>query len=640
MALLTTTWQRRWRPLVLCVALASVMPPPAVAAAGPRPFGHACTIQATGVRFCPTPVPTRRSDQRVRSWDGAPLQVDVTLPASGNGPWPTIVMLPGYGGSDGVSWEASGASSGGNEGGGFSNVSFAQRGYAVVTMNFRGVGYSCGPPYPGTAASDAWRTLDARACRNVTFEFGDQRYDARDVQWVLGRLVDEGLAQPRALGVTGESLGSLVTLELALLYNRIRLRSGAFAPWRSPHGIPLHIAGAYPFWAVADLMDGIAPNGRFLSFQPGTAANDHDPLGPIKLSAPVGIAAEAPIAVSSVPSANGFDLFADGVYGELAAPSGPGASWLIHQIHDYHQSIGMPIGSGVAPILVQDGWDDLLVNGASQALRLVDYLEEVAPHAEVAVQLADVGHAVSHNKPPDLAALDAQATAFFGHYLQGRAGGPAPGTVTAYTASCPTGAGSGGPYVAHGMAALDPGAVRFSSSRPQTVLSGGDPLIGPQLDPIAGTAAQQVPLTDPQCQADPAINWPGTAVYTHPVRASFTMLGLPTMRMHVATIGNNGQLDARLWDVAPSGQETFVSRGTYGLTANQTGTITWQMWGGGHTFRTGDRIRVELLAQDVPIERPSPAPFAVTVSDFTIELPSHEPPDGAEIVAPVLGRAR
>jgi hypothetical protein len=43
------------------------------------------------------------------------------------------------------------------------------------------------------------------------------------------------------------------------------------------------------------------------------------------------------------------------------------------------------------------------------------------------------------------------------------------------------------------------------------------------------------------------------------------------------------------------------------------------------------------LAHDVPIERPSPRPFAVTVSDFTIELPSHDRPDGGEIVAPVLG---
>ena len=630
-------WQRWFWWAVPCIA-AVLATPSAAVASGPQPFGHACAVEPAGVRFCPTPAPTSSSDQRVRSWDGAPLQVDVTLPATGDGPWPTLVILPGYGGSDGVSWEASGSSSGSNEGGGFSNVSFAKQGYAVVTMNFRGVGYSCGPPYATSATSDVWRTADVKACRNVAFEFGDQRYDARDVQWVLGRLVDEGIANRGALGVSGESLGSLVTLELALLYNRVRLPDGDFAAWKSPHGTPLHIGAAYPLWAVADLMDGVAPNGRFLSFEPRTAAGDTAPVGPIKLSAPVGISGEAPEAVSSVPSSDGFDLFADGMYAELAAPDGPAAAWLINQIHDYHQSVGMPIGSGVAPILIEDGWDDELVNGASQALRLLDYLKVAAPGAKVALQLADIGHPVSHNKPADLGALDNQATAFLNHYLKGAPGGPAPGSVTAYSSTCPAGAASGGPYVAQGMAALDPGVVRFSSGPAQTVLSGGDPSIGPQLDPVLGEAWAQVPNYDPQCQAVTAVNWPGTAAYTQPVSQTFTMLGLPTMRMHVATTGSYGQLDARLWDLAPDGNETFVSRGTYALTDNQTGAITWQMWGGGHTFHKGDTIRVELLAQDVPIMRPSPRPFAVTVSNFTIELPSHEPPDRGEIVKPALAR--
>jgi X-Pro dipeptidyl-peptidase C-terminal non-catalytic domain/X-Pro dipeptidyl-peptidase (S15 family) len=631
--------RQRWlRRAVLCIAVA-LAAPSAAQASGPQPFGHSCTLESTGVRFCPTPAPTSTSDQRVRSWDGAPLQVDVTLPATGNGPWPTIVMLPGYGGSDGVSWEASTDSSGGNEGDGFSNVSFAKQGYAVVTMNFRGVGYSCGPPYAATVTGDISRTLDAGPCRNVAFEFGDQRYDARDVQWVLGLLVDQGIAKAKALGVTGESLGSLVTLELALLYNRIRLLNGKFAPWKSPNGVRLHISAAYPFWAVADLMDGVVPNGRFLSFKPKTAVDDDTPVGAIKLSAPLGIAGEAPEDVSSVPSSDGFDLFADGAFAELAAPDGPGASWLINQIRDYHQSVGMPIGSGVSPLLVEDGWDDLLVNGAAQALRLVDYLKDAAPRAKVALQLADVGHAVSHDKAADLAALDQQGTAFLNHYLQGRSGGPKPGSVTAYTSTCPASAPSAGPYVAKGMAALDPGAVRFSSAPSQTVASGGDPSIGPQLDPIIGTAEQSVPNADPQCQTFNAVNWPGTAVYTHPVSQTFTMLGLPTMRMHVATVGDDGQIDARLWDVAPDGSETYVSSGVYALTNNQTGTITWQMWGGGHTFQKGDTIRVELLAEDVPLERPSPSPFALSVSNFTIELPSHEPADGGEIVKPVLGRS-
>src|SRR5437763_4079651 len=67
---------------------------PALADAEPAPFGHACKAQ-NGVRFCPT----ETLEQRVPTWDGVPLDVDVTLPASGEGPFPTIVMMHGWGGS-------------------------------------------------------------------------------------------------------------------------------------------------------------------------------------------------------------------------------------------------------------------------------------------------------------------------------------------------------------------------------------------------------------------------------------------------------------------------------------------------------------------------------------------------------------
>lgn len=475
-----------WRVLLCAAVVLATASSAAAATDGPQPFGHSCTPEAGAVRFCPTPAPTSSSDKRPRSWDGAPLQVDVTLPPTGDGPWPTIVMLPGYGGSDGVSWETPSSAYGSHGGDFFNAVGLAGQGYAVVTMNFRGVGYSCGPPCPGSDTTGMARMADPGACRNVSFEFADQRHDARDVQSMLGLLVDEGIAEPDGLGVFGGSLGSIVTNELALLYNRVRLLDGSFAPWRSPDGIPLHIGAAYSTWALSSFMDAIGGNGRFLSFEPHTATNDDHPVGAIKLSVPMGIAGEAPVDTWTVPSKpGGFDAFADGVYGELAAPDGPGVAALVKQIHDYHQSVGMPIGARVAPILIEDGWGDLLVNGASQALRLVDYLKQAAPGASVALQLSDNGHPLAMNKAADHLALDNQALAFFNHYLQRARGGPAPGSVTAYAATCPASAQSSGPYVARGMAALDPGAVRFFSKAPQTVAAGGDPSIGIALDPVS-----------------------------------------------------------------------------------------------------------------------------------------------------------
>ncbi len=83
---------RRLTVPVLLVALLAL--PELAQARAPKPLGHSCQARY-GVRFCPTTTLA----QRVPSFDGTSLDVDVTLPARGSGPWPTIVMLHGYGGN-------------------------------------------------------------------------------------------------------------------------------------------------------------------------------------------------------------------------------------------------------------------------------------------------------------------------------------------------------------------------------------------------------------------------------------------------------------------------------------------------------------------------------------------------------------
>jgi len=122
-------------PLVLAVGLLLLVPTAAQAA---DPFGHPCTAQ-NGVRFCPT------SDdaQRVPSWDGVPLDVDVTLPPTGDGPFPAIVMLHGWGGNK-SSFEAATPEGNGGANYHYNNTYFAQQGYVVLTPSARGFGRSCG----------------------------------------------------------------------------------------------------------------------------------------------------------------------------------------------------------------------------------------------------------------------------------------------------------------------------------------------------------------------------------------------------------------------------------------------------------------------------------------------------------------
>src|SRR5580704_3858619 len=179
------------------------------------PFGHSCS-QELGVRFCPTSTLA----QRVPSFDGVPLDVDVTLPASGNGPFPTVVMLHGWGQNKGAFEERSAAGDD-NENYDYNNIYYALPGFAVVTYTAPGWGTSCGAPSSRTAG-----------CAQGFMRFADQRYEARDTQFLLGELVDEHIAKAGHLGVTGESYGGAQSIELAYLRNRIRLPNGRFARWR------------------------------------------------------------------------------------------------------------------------------------------------------------------------------------------------------------------------------------------------------------------------------------------------------------------------------------------------------------------------------------------------------------------------
>src|SRR5918997_374996 len=187
---------RKLLPLTLALVL---LAPAAAQAAPPNPFGHACSPQ-NGVLFCPT----SGDAQRVPSWDGVPLDVDVTLPPTGDGPFPTIVMMHGWGGNKG-SFESTTPEGGGGGNYHYNNVYFAQQGYAVVTPSARGFGRSCG-------------ALDSRtspACDRGWVRLADHRYEGRDVQHLLGLLVDQRVADPRRLGATGISYGGIQSLNLA-----------------------------------------------------------------------------------------------------------------------------------------------------------------------------------------------------------------------------------------------------------------------------------------------------------------------------------------------------------------------------------------------------------------------------------------
>src|SRR3954449_6725022 len=488
----------RFLPVIGLVLLALV--PASAAAAPPAPFGHACAPK-DGVRFCPTATLANR----VASFDGVPLDVDVTLPPTGDGPFPTIVMLHGYGGSK-ADYETEASSTTYHWNAEF----FAKRGYAVVNSTARGFGNSCGAPTS--------RTPD---CAKGWLHLADQRYEARDSQTLLGLLADQGIAKPGALGVTGISYGGGQSLELAFLRDRIRRPDGSFAPWRSPKGVPLSIAAAYPRWLWSDLVDALLPNGRFLDFRVSSPTESRSPIGVPIQSFISGLFASGEASGTYAPP--GVDPSADlttwNARVQAGEPYGADARAIADEIWSHHQGFGL---SGTpAPLLLHGGWTDDLFPSA-QPLRIYNAVRAANPSAPVSLQIADLGHQRGSNKVDADKALNDQGTAFFDAYLRGAGPPPAPGSVPAFTQTCPKGAPAGAPFHAASWDDLHPGAVSFGGIPPQTVQSaGGDPQTSAAFDPVGGGGDA--------CRSIQSANDPGTATYTGSGGGRYTLLGRPTI---------------------------------------------------------------------------------------------------------------
>jgi pimeloyl-ACP methyl ester carboxylesterase len=573
-------------PLVLALAVVLLLPAGAFAQ---DPFGHPCTDQ-NGVRFCPT-----ASDaDRVASWDGVPLDVDVTLPAKGRGPFPAIVMMHGWGGNKG-SFESDSPE------GGYNNVYYAQRGYAVITPSARGFGRSCG-------AEDS-RT--SPGCDRGWVRLADHRYEGRDVQHLLGLLVDQRVVDPDAIGVTGVSYGGIQSLNLARLRDRIRLPNGSYRRWRSPKGTKLSIAAAFPRWGASDLTYSLQPNGRFLDFRNTFVGQSIEPGGVQKQSYVFGLFFTGDLSGFYAPADAPFNanIRLWKALTDAGEPETPAVLRVGRELTGYHSIAGV---SGVpAPLLVQNGWTDDLFP-APEALR-VWRLFRRTKGALVALQLGDFGHPRGANKAAADSALNAQGARFLAAHLKGKGRGPRHGAVTAYTQTCPREAAAGGPFRAASWGELAPRRFRLGARGVQTVTSdGGDPAIAAALNPIGGR---------PPCEPQPSVDADGTAIATRSVGKAFTMLGMPTVRARIRTTGRGGFIAARLWDVA-GGTQTLVARGVYRLEDNQRGEIVFQLFGNGWRFAKGHTARVELLGNDPTFLRTSNFDFSVRVTNLTVALPS------------------
>lgn len=561
-----------------------------------------CSPQG-GVRFCEGSTPTR-----VPTFDGVPLDVNVVLPPAsmGDGPFPLLERLHGFGvfktGNDAMAQE------------------YAKAGYAVLSHTARGFYGSC-----GFAAA---RAADPAGCARGWTHLADIRFEVRDSQHLQGILVDDGIAQPKRIGVTGESYGGGRSSMLAVLRDRVVLPDGRLAPFTSPKGVPMEIAASVPLIPFSDLGTILAPNGRTLDY---LAESPY--LGP-RGDAPVGVLKQSYIgALGGILFANyfappGADPEADVAVWlpqfEAGEPYGPDQRRVVDLFSRFRSSAFRVDGTRPAPLLVYSAFSDDLTTTA-EGYRLANRVLDLHPGAEVSLFFADAfGHGRA-SLTADTPNLPERTREFFDKHLKGVGPGIRTG-VELYRQSC-DGAPVGAPVTAPSWQEVRRGEVRVERVGAQTVeSSGGDPAVSTALDPLAGGSCRTVP-------ADSGA--PGTASVQTPAArgGGYTIAGAPTVVAQMSTsAAGTAQLPALLWDVAPDGSRTLITRGQYRPSA--AGLQVFQLQANLWRVAVGHRVRLDLLGRDSPTYRPSNGSFSVAVNDLELRLPVRETPDGSQVFVP------
>jgi len=566
------------------------------AAQGDKVFGTiACTSQE-GVRFCPGSTATR-----VKSHDGVPIDLNVTLPASGDGPFPLVILVHGWGGKKGGLAESK---------------PWAERGYAVLYGTSRGFGDSCGSP--------ASRAADPAGCAAGWIRLDDTRYEVRDVQHLAGLLVDEGWVEPQKIGIQGCSYGGGVSVALGLLRDRVMLPDGSYAPWTSPAGAPMKLAASAPCIPWTDLVYSLVPNGRHLDYTLSGERESRDPSGVMKESFVTGLYGLGSASGYYSPAGADPDANLTGWYTRIQAGEPYDGDPLITDIKDeiwsHHSGVSIPMDRTPAPMLISNGATDDLFP-VDEAVRLYNLIGARRPEAEVAMLHFDYGHQRGQNKPEDTAYLRERTAAWFEYYVKGVGDAAPPSDVRAIRQTCPKATSSGPVLIADSWVALHPGEVRLLAPDAKSFnSSGGSPGIGQAIDPIAGPGA---------CATTASADQSGVATYRFPASTGdgYTLAGSTTVIGDFTLTGGPGQVAGRLWDVAPDGgPQTLVARGVYRLTGN--GRQVFQLHPNTYTFAAGHVAKLELLAKDEPYSRPSNAAASVAVANLDARLPVAEVPGG------------
>jgi pimeloyl-ACP methyl ester carboxylesterase len=539
---------------------------------------------------------------KLSSFDGTPLDATVTLPAKKTKRrLPLIVFLHGFLTTKAEYLSATRAGVGPDRGADayktvhWNNVWFASRGYAVLNYTARGHGDSGGQ-----------------------IGLASKNLEVRDTQHLTGLLADAGpsLARidPRRIGVIGSSYGGGQAWLLLTTRPDPKLEYGT---WRSPRGKLLKLAVDVPTYTWTDLLYSLVPNGRHLStgVDPATA---RDPTGIAKQTLIDGFLATANsklpqqtfgwlVRVNAGEPYGGDPVIADATRGltdERSAFYQDGYFTALRK-HRVRR----------VPVLAGQGWTDPIFPPI-EALRMYRRLRQASPGYPIGLYLGDFEHLTALVKIPDLSRLHDLGNRVLDRYLRHRGRRPRFDVRAAITNCDPK---AFGPVVrarnwdrlARHVLTFDLGGPRQTTSR---VADNG----GPTIDPVVASQQRGRGCITAGAAAPAA----GIASYRIPTGSGLTLAGLPKLKLTYRSTAPDFELNSRLWDVAPGGARTLVTRGAYrGGPAMGPATIEYEMFGNAWRVLPGHELQLELLQDDSTFLRADNVPSTVTIDAARLQLP-------------------
>ena len=521
----------------------------------------------------------------VESFDGTQLDTTLTLPArvKEGERLPLVVFLHGFLSHKGeyISETEEGHDYKTVE---FNNLWFASRGYAVLNYSARGHGESGG-----------------------RIALASKAFEVRDTQHLTGLLVDDGTVKRKRVAAIGGSYGGGQTWLLATVRGKGAPQYGS---WRSPAGKVVRLAAAVPQFTWTDLLFSLVPNGL---------DGETTPLGVPKITLLNGFLAsintkltdEVARWLTRVNEGEPYD--GDPVVEEAKKALTEDRS-AYYQKGFFRALRKSPRRQRSIPILAAQGWTDPIFP-AVEAVRMYRKLRRARRGYPIQLYFGDFEHLTAQVKIPDMRRYHRLATRLLDHHLLGK-GRPRRSSVRSAPTLCDPAAF--GPVVrARNWGALHPDELELELPGPRTTSSPVVDRRGPATDHVV------LGLQGRACVTTDLPDTAGVATWHVPIERDFTLLGMPRLELAYEAVGPDIQLNARMWDVAPDGVQTLVTRGAYRVVAPGSGEqeVVYDLYGNHWRFEQGHELLLEVTGDDSTFFRRDNFPSMITVNGAKLTLP-------------------